>query len=215
MNEKTKKLAVYGGIAAVVLIVLALVIQYYTVPVILAAGGCYWLYGRIQESKENQQQQALENRQRLYDITCQTVFNAAVKLSDILPYKRPVTLLDITMQPSIVNFNGIPILQFKLVKKQLTNAPDTETCQRIEYLLQNEITSEIRASMVPNLPFLCWKARDGREWPIFTIGTVKEDPLYYIVLLAVVDNENTAQFLSKQKFGRHNPPPNSHNDPDF
>lgn len=214
LSDQSKRMIFMGVVIMIAITVLILAWKYYAAVVILVGLGCWWIYDRTQEQKQMQQQQLVVNRQVLWSSALQTVFAAAVKFSDVLSYKCPQLPQDIISEPAVVNINGLPTFQFHLVKKT-TNASDEEALGQVENLLQSGMNTELKSGRTPNIPFPAWKAADGKIWPLFTILAIRDEPLYLIIQVLVVDNDVAARFLTSQKYGRHNPPPTSHSDPDF
>lgn len=215
LSDQSKHMIIIGVVIGVLIIVAALLLKYYEDVVVVFLALVGFLIYEGHEKKQVQQQQASARLQAYYGSASQVLFVSSAKLANILGFQSPLTPEDVQTQPCVVSLSGFPVFQFKLTKMQATNQPDTEICGRLEKLLQGGMNKALQSGDVPNIPYPAWKAADGKIWPLFTILAVREEPLYYIVQLVVVDNPSMASFLSARKYGRHNPPPTSPSDPDF
>lgn len=213
-----KKVLAYSVIISLAIVAIAaliLVAKYFAGFLATCALVLWWWYEHTQEKKQMQQQNQEQHIRLTYYTAAQLIFTAAPKYAATSLYLPPQVVEDVMVDPPIVYINDIPFFQYRLVKTQTTTTPNAQSCKRLQHLLQIDINNQLRSGMVPNIPGFFWNDSNGYKWPIFTIVAVREDPLYYGILVALIDNEQTASFLYQKKFAKRSPQSTSANDPDY
>lgn len=218
MDNKTKKSLIYVITVIVAIVILALLLRFAAVPCALVVAGIWWLYDRDKAQKENARAAKAAQRNALAFSAQWAIFYAATKFANIGHFQQPQTADDIMTTPTFITINGVPRIQFKLVKLEgQSREPDKQSCKRLQKLMQGHINTMLATGQVPNIPAQSCYYQDsaGYRWPVITLVAVQDEPLYYIVQIAFVTDEETAQRLRAVRYNRRTPPKSPTTDPEF
>lgn len=217
MNIKVKKIVFYAVVFVTIIIVVALLLRYAAIPCALVAAGIWRLYDRDKAQKENARAAKAAQQDALAFSAQWAAFYAAIKFADIEPYKQPQTADDLMTMPAFITNNGITLMQFKLVKLGQNRKPDKQSCARLQKLMQGQINTMLVNGQVPNIPAQSCYYQDstGYRWPIIALVAVRDEPLYYILQVALVIDEYTVQHLRAMWYNRQTPSKSPTADPEF